>query len=225
MRYIMVLPIAIAFLMVGGCQYFANDQRFEGTWSHTIPWKNGRQRSLIIRGIRDDEDNLTFEFLRQYYSYKPVFTEYSFDKNNIVINFKLVTYSKDQLSKHQLKYILRRERDTLQGQLFQSWKEPVTVTLKKLKETDAIKALAELAEERNLRSAASGKRFKKYSRDKKKLKQNIKKLEDQLSKSQDEVTRLKEKTDSLKDKIKDLGREPNSLKKETSPNVQQQIVK
>lgn len=199
MRHLISLLFTIGLLITSGCQ-----EQFEGTWVHTIPWSNGQERTLILRGIRDNEGKLIFEFLKQHYSYKPSFIGYSSGKDKIEMNFKLVAYYGDHDSGHRLKYILRKEQKVLRGKLLQSWKEPVEVTLSKLNEEDAVKALEALAKELDSRKAKIGERYKTYNKAKRDSKGSIKELEVQLSKSQDEIKKLKEQLLASQGKIQQL---------------------
>ncbi len=113
---------------------YQRTEAFEGTWSHAIDIL-GKKESHVLRGFRDDKGRLAFTFLKQFYSYEPVFTECSVDKNQIRIKFKLTSYINGHDSEYRLKYVLKETKGVLQGQLFQSWKEPKDVTLKRINTT------------------------------------------------------------------------------------------
>jgi len=107
---------------------YMNTEPFEGTWSHS-PKIAGKERIHILRCSKDDTGRLRFDFLRQYYSYEPIFTECSVRNDQIEIKFKLTTYATGYDSKYSIKYILKSEEGSLVGQLYESWREPVDVTL------------------------------------------------------------------------------------------------
>jgi len=118
-------PKVVTFKKYGD---YMNTKPFEGTWSHS-PKIAGKKRIHILRCSKDDTGRLRFSFLKQYYSYEPVFTEYSVRDNQIEIKFKLTTYASGYDSKYSIKYILKPEEGSLVGQLHESWREPVDVTL------------------------------------------------------------------------------------------------
>jgi hypothetical protein len=107
---------------------YSNMAAFEGTWFHSLSAGN-KERAIILRGFRDNNGRVAFAYLRQHYSYEPVFTECSFKKKQIEIKFKLTSYSQGHDSKHTVRYVLTEANGVLHGQLFQSWKEPQEVIL------------------------------------------------------------------------------------------------
>jgi hypothetical protein len=110
---------------------YMNTEPFEGVWSHSFEIA-GKKRTHILRCFKDDMGRPVFNFLRQYYSHEPVFTECSFSTirpNQIEIKFKLTQYESGGDSENSLKYILKSEDGVLLGKLYESWREPVDVTL------------------------------------------------------------------------------------------------
>jgi hypothetical protein len=110
---------------------YMNTAPFEGIWYHSFEFA-GKKRIHILRCFRDDTGRPKFNFLRQYYSHEPVFTECSFSTlhpNQIEIKFKLTQYESGGDSRYSIKYILKSEDGVLVGKLNESWKEPVDVTL------------------------------------------------------------------------------------------------
>ena len=107
---------------------YMDTKPFEGTWFHS-PIVLGKERIHVLRCSKDDTGRLRFEFLKQYYSYEPIFTEYSIRKNQIEINFKLTGYGTGHDSKYNIKYILKAQGSSLVGKMYESWREPVEVTL------------------------------------------------------------------------------------------------
>lgn len=112
---------------------YMDTEPFEGTWSHS-PKILGKERTHVFRCSKDSKGRLKFDFLKQYYSYEPIFTEHSIRDNQIEIKFKLTTYSTGYDSKYSIKYVLRAEGDFLVGKMHESWREPVDVILTPLRE-------------------------------------------------------------------------------------------
>lgn len=103
-----------------------------GTWYHKVPWNDGTEKTLILKASKNSDGKIVFGFLQQYYSYKPIFSKYSLKDDQIKIFFKMVLYADEtDISNYKIEYLLRENGDVLTGQLFQSWKAPVNVTLKR----------------------------------------------------------------------------------------------
>lgn len=107
--------------------------KFVGTWTHNIPWIDGKERTLILKCSQDAQGGVHCEFVQQFFSYRPVFTECIATGGQIEIRFKMVLYDKpSNVSPHTLKYVLREGNGGWSGQFFQSWvKSPVDVILRK----------------------------------------------------------------------------------------------
>jgi hypothetical protein len=108
-------------------------RKIAGTWTHDIPWNDGRKRTLILKASEDLQGKLSFEFDRPPFSYKPVFTNMNVTHGHVEICFKMVLYADESdVSPHTLKYILTEKNGVWSGQFFQSWvNSPVEVTLKR----------------------------------------------------------------------------------------------
>lgn len=107
---------------------YMNTDPFTGIWRH--PHESaGKKRTHVLRCYRDDKGRPRFEFLRQYYSHEPVFTECSVSRDLIEVKFKLTSYERGYDSEYSIKYTLKPLNGILVGQLNESWKEPVDVTL------------------------------------------------------------------------------------------------
>ena len=104
-----------------------------GTWTHNIPWNDGKERTLILTGSRDAHGKAHFEMVQKAFSYKPIFTKYNVSHGQVEIAFKMVLYADESdVSPHTLKYVLRQSKGTWSGQFYESWeKSPVDVTLEK----------------------------------------------------------------------------------------------
>ena len=107
---------------------YMDTKPFIGIWSHPHEI-SGNRRTHVLRCFSDDRGRPRFDFLRQYYSSEPVFTECSISKDLIEVEFKLTGYDRGDDSGHSLKYVLRSENGALIGQLHESWGEPVDMTL------------------------------------------------------------------------------------------------
>jgi len=103
-------------------------EAFRGTWFHTLDVKD-KKETVVLRGFRDNNGRLAFTYVRQHFSFEPIFTECSFHRNEIQIKFKLTSYSKGYDSEHTVRYVLSEADGVLHGQLFQSWTDPQEVTL------------------------------------------------------------------------------------------------
>jgi hypothetical protein len=103
----------------------------DGVWMHQIPWNDGQDRTLILRGTRDEEGKIFVEFLQQFYSYKPIFAEYTESDHQAEIRFNMVMYGDEtNVTEHTLRYALKEETGLWSGQLFHSWEpQPYDITL------------------------------------------------------------------------------------------------
>lgn len=101
---------------------------FEGIWYHSHTFA-GKKRTHVLRCSKDNTGRLRFDFLKQYYSYEPIFTECSVHDSQIEMKFKLAFSTSYPGGRHSIKYILKSEEGSLVGQLYDSWGEPVDVTL------------------------------------------------------------------------------------------------
>jgi hypothetical protein len=106
-----------------------------GKWSHTIPWIDGKERTVILDYIKDQDNRERFEFVQQYWSYKPVFVDQIKNGDETTINFKMVLYSNEtEETEHTLKYVLKEDNGRWVGKLFESWTEiPYDVVLTRSK--------------------------------------------------------------------------------------------
>jgi len=127
-------------LMLTACSTTRSDdadvaQKLTGTWTHNIPWNDGRERTLVLKGTQDAEGKMHFEFVQPPFSYKPIFTALNIRQGQLEIMFKMVLYSDESdVSRHTLEYVLREKNGIWSGQFLQSWvNSPVEVTLKREK--------------------------------------------------------------------------------------------
>ena len=124
-------------LLLASCSTTSSDTRvarkIAGTWTHDIPWNDGRKRTLTLKGSQDLQGKISFEFIRPPFSYKPVFTDMNVTHGRVEICFKMVLYADESdVSRHTLKYVLTEKNGVWSGQFFQSWvNSPVDVTLKR----------------------------------------------------------------------------------------------
>jgi hypothetical protein len=103
----------------------------QGKWTHTMPWNDGKDRTVILQYVKDQDGRERFEFVQQYWSYKPVFTEQVKNGDETELRFKMVLYSDESdVSPHTLRYVLKEEDGHWVGKLFESWTEtPYDVVL------------------------------------------------------------------------------------------------
>lgn len=114
---------------------YINTERLEGVWSVVVAANDigcGIGKTNILKCFLDETGRPAFTFLRQYYSYEPVFTECSVDRNGIKIKFKLCSYSEGYDDPRTVIYTVRAEGDVWHGKLHESWRGPVDVTLVRL---------------------------------------------------------------------------------------------
>jgi hypothetical protein len=131
-----ILPLFALSLFLTACATTSDAdirRNIVGTWSHNVPWNDGKERTLILKGSQDTEGKAYFEFVQQPFSYKPIFTGFNVRQGRVEISFKMVLYSDESdVSPHTLRYVLRERNGIWSGQFFQSWeKSPVDVRLKK----------------------------------------------------------------------------------------------
>jgi hypothetical protein len=107
--------------------------KLTGTWSHNIPWNDGRETKLILKGTQDAQGKMHFELVQPQFSYRPIFAAMEIRRGQVNIMFRMVLYSDElDVSRHTLQYVLREKNGVWSGQFLQSWVErPVEVTLKK----------------------------------------------------------------------------------------------
>lgn len=138
MKHLIPSLLILILLSGSGCrakkdESISPEAQFEGDWVHTIPSLEGQEQRIILRGTLNEQNQLVFKYLEQRYSYNPVFTRCKIvNENQIDIYFKLVGYEDGSDSDYKIRYSLKREGNLLKGQLFQSWKEPLEVALRKM---------------------------------------------------------------------------------------------
>jgi len=132
-----LLALLALSLLLTACSTTKSDadigHKLTGTWTHNIPWIDGQERTLILKGTQDAQGRMHFEFAQPPFSYKPIFTALTVRQGQVEIMFKMVLYSDESdVSRHTLQYVLKERNGIWSGQLLQSWvNSPVEVTLKK----------------------------------------------------------------------------------------------
>ncbi len=137
MRILISLMTLSLLLMASSATESDEDvgRKLTGTWSHNIPWNDGRDRKLLLKGTQDAHGKMHFEFVRPPFSYKPIFAALNVRQGQVEIMFKMVLYSDEsEVSRHSIQYVLKEKNGIWSGRLLQSWVElPVEVTLEKEK--------------------------------------------------------------------------------------------
>jgi hypothetical protein len=102
-----------------------------GKWKHSLPGSDGKDRTVVLEYIRDQDGRERFEFLQQDWPDKPVFVEQVKNGNETELRFKMVSYADEsQVTPHTLRYVLKEEDGQWVGKLFESWTEtPYDVVL------------------------------------------------------------------------------------------------
>ena len=100
-----------------------------------MPWIDGMDRTVILEYIQDQDGRERFEFVQQYWSYKPVFVDQVKRGDESTINFKMVQSANEaKETEHTLKYVLKEDGGQWVGKLFESWTEsPYDVVLTRTK--------------------------------------------------------------------------------------------
>ena len=89
-----------------------------GTWTHQMPLL---RRTVVLRCEQGPNDTLSWGFVRQSWSYKPVFTRQVLVGDELEVNFKMVGYD-GIASGYTLTYRLKPRGGELAGQLRESWR-------------------------------------------------------------------------------------------------------
>src|SRR5215471_9451731 len=116
-----LLGLVAMSLLLMACSTTKSDDagvahKLTGTWTHNIPWSDGHERTLILKGTQDAQGKIQFEFVQPPFSYKPIFTALNTGQGQVEIMFKMVMYSDESdVSRHTLKYVLREKNGTWSG--------------------------------------------------------------------------------------------------------------
>jgi hypothetical protein len=77
---------------------------------------------------------LSFRYRQQYFSYDPVFENYSIEREVLHLRFALKAYDTRADSQHRISYLLTRSGNGLSGQFAPSWEQPQQVSLTRIAE-------------------------------------------------------------------------------------------
>jgi len=100
-----------------------------------MPGTDGKNRTVVLEYIKDQDGRERFEFVQQYWSYKPVFVDQVKQGDESTINFKMVQSGNEaEETDRTLKYVLKEDNGQWVGKLIESWTEtPYDVVLTRTK--------------------------------------------------------------------------------------------
>ncbi len=103
----------------------------QGKWSHTLPGPDGKDHTVVLEYVRDQDGHERFEFVQQHWTSKPLFEEQITSGDQTELRFKIITNPDEpEDNPRTLRYVLTRDNEMWIGKLFESWTEsPYDVVL------------------------------------------------------------------------------------------------
>lgn len=95
---------------------------FVGKWRHSLRAANGKDRTVELEYVKDQDGRERFEFLEHPWPRRPVFVEQVKNGDGSELRFHLTPEGGEQADAPlTLRYVLKAVQGTWTGKLFESW--------------------------------------------------------------------------------------------------------